>query len=370
MTEFGPDSTPDFPAAAFSRRLVRWYRQHKRSLPWRETLDPYAILVSEVMLQQTTVATVLGYYARFMSRFPTVKDLAEAPEDDVLAVWSGLGYYRRARNLQAAARVIMAEYAGRVPGTLEALMALPGIGRYTAGAIMSSGFNKPAPIVETNSARVLARLFCVRTPLKSPATGRRLWQIAERLLSHTNPREHNYALMELGSLVCRPAQPDCLVCPVSEFCAAFKAGEQRLIPPAAAPAARVDLRFVGVVPLHEDDVLVARIPEGEWHAGMFEFPKVSVPLKVSDAEARKTAQQLLRSLGLRGDLVAFREFRYTVTRHSITLGAWLAVCRRPARPRGMALRWVHLDEVAKLPLGSAQRRVLAWVANEQRPGGT
>ncbi|MCX7718087.1 MAG: A/G-specific adenine glycosylase [Candidatus Sumerlaeaceae bacterium] len=370
MTEFGPDSTPDFPAAAFSRRLVRWYRRQKRALPWRETSDPYAILVSEVMLQQTTVATVLGYYARFLSRFPTVRDLAEAPEDELLAVWSGLGYYRRARNLQAAARVIMAQHAGRVPQTLEALMALPGIGRYTAGAIMSFAFNKPSPIVETNSARVLARLFCVRAPVKSPATVRQLWHIAEQILPPNNPREHNYALMELGSLACRPSQPDCVLCPVSEFCAAFKAGEQRLIPPADAPAARTRLRFVGVVPLNDGHVLVARIPQGEWHAGMFEFPKVPVPLTVSDVEARETAQQLLQSLGLRGNLVAFREFRYTVTRHSITLCAWMAMCRRPARPPGKALRWVPLDEAGKLPLGSAQRRVLAWVSNDQRPGGT
>jgi A/G-specific adenine glycosylase len=370
MTDSLADSTPDFPAEALSQSLVRWYRRHRRPLPWRKTRDPYAILVSEFMLQQTTVATVLNYYGRFLRRFPTLADLAAAPEDEVLALWSGLGYYRRARHLRAAARKIVEEHGGCVPRSLGELMALPGIGRYTAGAVLSFAHGEPAPIVEANSARVLARLFGLRKPLKAPQTSRHLWRLADRIMSRTNPRDHNYALMELGSLVCKPRDPDCEICPVSGFCMAFRTGEQHQIPLAAAPVARTCVEFVGIVAVCDGRVLVRRIPEGAWHAGMFEFPKVPVALTSSAGYGRPIARQLLHNLGLRGRLTRNLDFRYTVTRHAVTLRVWLALCEKPCETTREEMRWVPLADVPKLPLGSAQHRVLAWVRKEYRPGGT
>ncbi len=211
-------------------RLLGWYDQAARDLPWRETRDPYASWVSEVMLQQTRVETVIPYYERFLARFPTPAALADADEDSVLSQWSGLGYYRRARLLHAGVREVVARYGGEIPEDLDARRALPGIGRYTAGAIGSIAFDKPEPVVDGNVTRVLARLLRIDTPVGSTATTKRLWEEAARLVPSDRPGDFNQALMELGATVCTPRQPLCESCPLESECAAHAHGEVDALP--------------------------------------------------------------------------------------------------------------------------------------------
>ena len=211
-------------------KLLAWYNGAARDLPWRQTNDPYAIWVSEVMLQQTRVQTVIPYYERFLARFPTPTALAEADEDAVLSLWSGLGYYRRARLLHRGVREVVADYGGKVPEDASARRSLPGVGRYTAGAIGSIAFDKEEPIVDGNVGRVLSRLHRIRTPLGVAETDQRLWTEAERLVRGSRPGALNQALMELGATVCTPRQPKCLLCPVREHCQAHARGEVDALP--------------------------------------------------------------------------------------------------------------------------------------------
>lgn len=208
----------------FQQALREWFGRCGRDLPWRRTRDPYAILVSEFMLQQTQVATVLNYYRRWMERFPTAEALAAAPLEEVLRAWEGLGYYARARNLHRAAAAIGAEF----PRELAGIAALPGVGRYTAGAVATFAFDLATPIVDANIARVLARLIHLRIPIDAAPGQRAIWAAAERLVPGEDARVYNSALMELGALVCKPRDPQCLLCPVREFCAAAPFGPERL----------------------------------------------------------------------------------------------------------------------------------------------
>lgn len=204
--------------AAFRRRLLRWYTRHQRTLPWRDIGDPYKVLVSEIMLQQTQVSRVTEYYDRFLTRYPTVEDLAAAPADHVRESWQGLGYYARARNLHATARTIVAEHAGTFPADPVALQRLPGIGRYTAGAVASFAFKQNVAAVDTNAERVLGRVFGVRGPKKSAVRTHRLWRIAESLVVQGRSSDLNQALMDLGATICTAAKPRCGACPVAPTC--------------------------------------------------------------------------------------------------------------------------------------------------------
>ena len=268
--------------ATFSKRLLRWYDAHRRDLPWRiksgsrQTLDPYRVLVSEAMLQQTQVATVIPYFDRFIGRFPTIRALAEADEQDVLRLWQGLGYYSRARNLHAAAKRIVREFDGEMPRTAEALRQLPGVGRYTAGAVASIAFNCRAPIVDGNVARVLCRIDRIESDSRTDKpTLEEIWRRAQQILPELRCGDFNSALMELGATVCTPRNPKCLICPVREHSEAHAAGVQEQIPPR---------RKVKPTPLLRRDVLCIRDGEkwlieqrpakGRW-AGMWQF--VTIP---------------------------------------------------------------------------------------------
>ncbi len=200
------------------RQLFRWFRRHGRDLPWRRTRDPYEILVSEFMLQRTQVATVISYYRRWLGRFPDFASVARASQNDVLHAWQGLGYYNRARNLKATAKIVRDRHHGIFPGEIPAIRKLPGVGRYTANAVATFAFNQPVPIVEANSGRVLARLFDVRVPIDSAIGREALWENARQLIPKRNAACFNSALIDLGALVCRPDKPKCTVCPVKKFC--------------------------------------------------------------------------------------------------------------------------------------------------------
>ena len=333
--------------ADFVRRLRRWYQQHRRDLPWRlpignpanARLDPYHVLVSEAMLQQTQVATVIPYFHRFIEQFPTIQALATADAQHVLRAWQGLGYYSRARNLQSAAKMIVSEFNGQIPGNIEDLMQLPGIGRYTAGAISSIAFEKRSPILDGNVARVLCRLDAVRADPREPVTRDQLWKRAEEILPRKNIGDFNSSLMELGALICTPRSPQCLICPVRENCQANAQGLQEKIPP-PKPGKVTPLceRWTFCI-RHENRYLVQqRPPTGRW-AGMWQF-------FTTESQPQTPSSQLIKSqfsmrvsepvsLGIVDHVLTHRRYRFDVficqTTDPIT-GNWATLAELNDRP--------------------------------------
>ncbi len=250
--------------------LVAWFEREGKSYPWRETHDPWYILVSEVMLQQTTISTVIARYTPWMEQFPTPRHLAEATEEQALRSWEGLGYYRRVRNLQAAAKAIVESHAGQFPREEADIKALPGIGDYTLGAVLSFAYNQAAPLVDANVSRVLSRVYNDTTPIDSTAGKRLQWQQARELLHPTNARAYNSALMELGQSICSITQPQCLICPIRTHC---KATEPEKLPIKQAKASITAVEHWDIVHLHpEKGLLMVQQADSKRHAGMYRFP--------------------------------------------------------------------------------------------------
>ncbi|HEY8092073.1 MAG TPA: A/G-specific adenine glycosylase [Polyangiaceae bacterium] len=260
-----------------ARKLLSWYGRIRRDLPWRRTRDPYAIWVSETMLQQTRVETVIPYYARFLASFPDVLSLAEAPEERVLALWSGLGYYRRARMLHAAAKVVTKEHGGTLPGTEGELRELPGVGAYTAGAVASIAFQRRAALVDGNVARVLSRLFAIEEDVRSAAGSARVWAEASRLVAGLpaedgTPGDWNQALMELGATVCTPRTPSCHACPVAQACLARRRDLVEVLPRTPARKRPRAEQRVAIVLASRGEVLLARRRQALLFGGLWEVP--------------------------------------------------------------------------------------------------
>jgi A/G-specific adenine glycosylase len=342
------------------RRLLAWYADHARDLPWRKSRDPYRVWVSEIMLQQTQVATVRDYFKRFIAAFPTVDELAAADEQQVLWLWEGLGYYRRARQLHAAAKQIVAEHASQFPKSVDELQSLPGIGRYTAGAITSIAFGLRAPILEANTIRLLSRLIAYRDdPLKA-AGQRLLWQIATDILPSADVAQFNQALMELGSLICTPAEPKCDSCPLTAVCRASAAGQQHAIPRAKTKQQFTDLHEVAVVIQKSDCVLMRQCAAGERWAGLWDFPRFAIesegPLFAEKEIIAKVREQtgVICRLG-----PLLKTIKHGVTRYRITLDCYRAtyVSGRPQAIRTTEVRWVAPSELAELPLSSTGRKL-------------
>ncbi len=339
------------------RRLLAWFDRHARDLPWRRGRDPYAIWVSEIMLQQTQVATVIDYFQRFLAAFPDVAALAAADEQQVLRLWEGLGYYRRARALHQGARRLCAEHGGRIPNDPEALARLPGLGRYTVNAILSQAYERRLPIVEANSRRVLCRLLGERgDPGKAPVQDR-LWSAATALLPACRIGAFNQALMELGALICTPAAPACDRCPLARYCRSFQQGWQDQIPRKSSAPRIEEVREVAVALWRRRQVLLVQRREGGRWPGMWELPRCTVPAR---AEPEQVAADLLAELGLRADLGAeFATLRHSVTRFRITLVCLKATWRRGAFRPGLypVGRWVAPAQLADFPLSRPQRRL-------------
>lgn len=265
-------------ARHFSRELLSWYLANRRDLPWRQNRDPYRVWVSEIMLQQTRVDTVIPFYERFMEKFPTAAALAEAPEAEVLKCWEGLGYYSRARNLQAGAREVVSLHGGVVPDDKEAVAALRGVGPYTTGAIMSIAFNRPEPAVDGNVMRVLSRYFCLEDDIAKPATRVGIEKLAASLIPEGAAGDFNQALMELGALVCTPKSPGCLACPVLQHCEGRMAGKEHILPiKTKAKPPRPETRLAAIITgsgEHAGRILVRQRPESGLLAQMWELPHV------------------------------------------------------------------------------------------------
>lgn len=264
----------------YGKQLLSWYGQIQRDLPWRHNHDPYRIWVSEIMLQQTRVDTVIPYYLTFMDKFPTVKALAEASEEEVVKCWEGLGYYSRARNLQAGARMVMEQYGGVVPNKVEEVAKLKGVGPYTCGAIMSIAYNEPVPAVDGNVMRVLSRFFLLEDDIAKPATRMKIEKLAARMIPDGQARYFNQALMELGALMCTPKSPGCLICPVMDNCEARIQGKELEIPiKTKAKKARVEYRVAAIIAgtgPYEGKLLVRQRPSEGLLSGMWELPHILV----------------------------------------------------------------------------------------------
>jgi A/G-specific adenine glycosylase len=350
-------------------RLLAWYSEHARDLPWRGSRDPYRVWVSEIMLQQTQVATVGEYFKRFIREFPDIRRLAAADEQQVLRVWEGLGYYRRARQLHAAAQRIVSEHGGRVPRTVEALRQLPGIGRYTAGAIASIAFNQRAPILEANTIRLLSRLIGYREDPHSTAGQRILWRVAEEVLPHKNAAEFNQALMELGSLVCAPSEPRCDACPLSSVCAANARGLQTEIPLPKRKKVYAEVREAAVIVRRNGRVLMRQCTANERWAGLWDFPRFEVEAEGPLFAAKEIVNELRMQTGVTcGAPALLKTIRYGVTRYRITLECYQAafIAGRVRPSNGMLVRWVSVDELAGRPLSTTGRRIALLATRSKR----
>ena len=346
-------------ARAIGRALLAWYTRHKRDLPWRKSLDPYAVWVSEMMLQQTQVATVIPYFQRWMERFPDVAALARAEEGDVLHAWQGLGYYSRARNLRRAALTIVAEHGGRVPDEIVKLRALPGIGPYSAGAIASIAYGRAEPLVDGNVIRVLTRLFAVRGDPNKTDVKNRIWALARALVPAEAPGDFNQALMELGATVCTPQRPRCDVCPLASRCAALEQQLTDVLPELPAREKPTQVHMVAAVIARGERVLVTKLrgDAPRW-AGMWLFPHAEVGARETPENAVKRATT--ESVGLHAEATGIVcVVRHTVTRFRITLDAYRArAATGTARALGVEeVKWLAPAALAELAMPKAHRAI-------------
>ena len=375
----------------FRRNLRNWYAKHGRDLPWRRTGDPYRIWISEIMLQQTTVVAVVPYFERFIQRFPTIHNLAAADEDEVLRYWEGLGYYSRARNIHKTARLIACDYDGRFPSDPRLLMKFPGIGRYTAGAIASFAFDRPAPIVEANTLRLYSRLLGYTGDPRATAGQRLLWDFAERVVPRRQPSHFNQALMDVGATVCTSAEPACNRCPVQSCCEAFANGLQAAIPVSAARPQTTYLTEAAIAICHKGQYLLRRQGDGKRWAGLWDFvrfpladqftasdkPKarlsqgrhrqVSLVEKIPANKLRELTIQIATETGLNvtlGPLLA--DIQHSVTRYRIRLLCFRAESRGRLLKVKPPLRWVKMGELNNFPLSVTGRR-LAEMLDTQKP---
>lgn len=344
----------------FQKRLLTWFRAHQRDLPWRSSRDPYRIWVAEIMLQQTRIAAVMPYYERFLDHFSTVESLADAPQQEVLKLWSGLGYYSRARNLHAAAKEIVAEHNGKFPRTLEAALELPGIGVYTAAAVLSIAYDVPLAVLDGNVARVLARIHAMRGDLRVPRTWRALTETAEQLLARKAASDWNQALMELGEVICTPKSPRCLVCPVVQSCRAFAEGISGEIPAPRKKRAPVAMTIAAVILLDSKDrTLLVRDPGAHdevLFSRMWQFPAIQV-----SREAKPELEKYFGEIfGLKKlTLEELPSARHGVTFRNITLLPFVArVAKLPAVPRS---RILALKRLGSVPVSSATKKLAAAV---------
>jgi len=366
MSQEGTDSSV---ARFFGDRLLQWYRREKRDLPWRRSRDPYHIWVSEIMLQQTRVETVIPYFERFMAQFPTVAELAAAPEADVLKAWEGLGYYSRARNLQAAARQVVERHGGVVPSDRADVFALKGVGPYTAGAILSIAFNQPEPAVDGNVMRVLSRFFNLDLDIARPATREVLEQLARSLIPAGAASDFNQALMELGALVCTPRSPGCLTCPVMARCAGRLAGRERELPVKSKAKPPKPVHRLAVLIASGDSALAGRVlvrqrPAEGLLARMWELPHVEAPNKSIWSDEVAASSWLIGALAAEGLKVnpirPIAEAEHVFTHLHWFVKLWSAVPADNRQSGGLPsnYRWIDAREFEQLAWPNVFRKLL------------
>ena len=348
--------------ASLHRVLQSWYARNRRDLPWRRSRDPYLVWVSEVMLQQTTVKVATPYFEAFVRRFPSLQALAEEPEDEVLAAWSGLGYYHRARNLHRGAQHVAERHGGRFPKTLEAALAVPGVGLYSASAILSIAHEQPLPVVDGNVRRVLSRLYALSGPeyrREGP-----FYNLAEEILDRRQPGSWNQALMELGATVCTPKKPACPACPLRDRCRALAEGIVDRLPEGRARRATVDVTVAAALVQRDDRILLVKRPEGRLLGKMWEVPQT--PLEPQ--ENLDLPRELEERYGLRiepGPLVV--RARHAITHRRIRLEGYRARLKVSPPSDPERFRWATPEEISSLPVSSMTRKLLRGLDSPQLP---
>ncbi len=354
--------------SGFAFALTDWYKVDHRQLPWRDTTDPYAIWLSEIMLQQTQVKTVLDYYRRFLAQYPTIQALASAPPDEVLKLWEGLGYYARCRNLQKAAQQMVEKHNGQFPATLEEAEALPGIGRSTAGAILTFARGQKHPLLDGNVKRVLSRIFDIPDDIQQSATIKTLWEASTQLLSESDePHLYNQAIMELGATVCLPQNPRCLLCPVKPFCSACHAGTQHDRPVKAPKKASPHHTIAIGVIWKNDQVLIQQRPEGGLLGGLWEFP--GGKQETDEALTKTVYREIQEELGIEVKVGAFiTSVKHAYTHFKITLHAYHCeyVSGEPNPTACQDWRWIKPDELERFAFPKANKTVLEKMLTEWR----
>lgn len=355
----GPTSITDRTVSAIQRTLHQWYLHNRRDLPWRQTQDPYAIWVSEVMLQQTQVKTVLPYYERFMAVFPTVQHLADATLQAVLKAWEGLGYYSRARNLHRAAGIVASQMDGRLARDWQAFKRLPGVGDYIAAAVLSIAFGCPHAAADGNVKRVLSRLFLIDVPVNQAASHKVFQATAQQLLSHDFPGDHNQAVMELGALVCTPRQPACDSCPLKRFCRAAATGQTDRYPLRVKTDPTPEHRLVCAVVVKNGRLLLIQRPPEGLLGGLWEFP--NGPWKNGEKSTRACVTMVRSVVGLDiKPLDRLTSVRHAYSHFKIHMSVfhcrWQSGRVRLNGPK--AFRWVPLEKLVELPLHRAVQKIV------------
>lgn len=346
--------------------LLDWFAANARDLPWRRTHDPYAIWISEIMLQQTQVKTVIPYWERWLRELPAIQDAAKASPAKIHKLWEGLGYYTRVRNLQKAAQVIVAEHSSRFPETFDDVLALPGIGRYTAGAICSIAFNQPKPILDGNVIRVLTRIFGIAENPKDKAANARLWQLAEELVIRASKLDHhspacshlNQSLMELGALICTPRNPQCLVCPVQKLCVAFKEARTEELPNLGKREKATARRFLAFVVEQDGKFLVRQRPAGVVNAHLWEFPNAEVSDHKTDTIA--VAKEFFGSPPSKVESLVV--VKHSITRYRISLEAFCVYFERVKSVKNLPGAWKTPVQMRQLAFTAAHKKLASAAA--------
>jgi len=347
----------------FTRSLLQWYEAHGRTLPWRETVDPYAIWVSEIMLQQTQVATVLAYYQRFLSAFPTVQDLAGAPLEKVLKAWEGLGYYARARHLHQGAKEVVARFGGRVPSIFEEIVSLPGIGRSTAGAILTIAFGQRYPILDGNVRRVLCRYFAVLEDPKKKEIENELWAHSEKLLPKKKADLYTQAIMDLGATICTPTAPQCPLCPVRNGCRGYRIGAQADLPVKAAKKKIPHHDYVAGVIFHKGRVLIRRRPLKGLLAGLWEFPAGRIEAHRGVRLEKEIESLFENETKLKVQAThPWMEIKHAFTHFRMTLHVFICASEGGGRVAA-PLRWVRLQNLSDHPFPAAHQKIVLRLAD-------
>ncbi len=347
------------------KKLLSWFQKHQRDLPWRIRRTPYSTWISEMMLQQTQVQQVEPYFRRFINRFPSIKSLAKASSQDVLKAWEGMGYYRRAGNLHQAAKLMVSRFKGKIPADFQELLTLPGIGRSTAGAILSLAYGQPFPVLDGNIRRVLIRFFYITKDLQKTDTINQLWNISQHIIPQRNAGLFNEALMELGALLCRPKDPDCTLCPLKKGCRGFHSGRQASLP-VKKPRKRIPhFDVTAAVIQNQKKILITQRPEKGLLGGLWEFPGGKKELQESLKHCLK--REIKEELNIEIKVgERFIQVRHAYTHFRITLHCFF--CRKlkgRITPIGVKdYRWVYLDELDRFPFPRADQKVIEYLKKQ------
>ena len=348
------------------KKLLVWYEKEKRELPWRKYLNPYPILVSEFMLQQTQVKTVIPYFERWMETFPTLQKLAKAKESLVLKHWEGLGYYSRARNLQKTAQIIIKDYSGKVPDSVDKILKLPGVGRYTAGAILSIAFGQKVPVLDGNVKRVLSRIFLLEENGGNRQSENFLWEVMQNLLPETGVGNFNQAFMELGATVCLPKNPLCLICPLRHNCKAQKSGKQNLYPPRKQITPSIKIEVSAGVIFRKNKIYIQKRKAGGLMGGLWEFP--GGKFKSGESAEQCLIREIKEEIGVALHIdEKFMTIKHSYTRYKVKLHVFL--CRiksgRISPTQCEEWGWVKREDLDTYPFPAANVKIIKSLMNHQ-----